>query len=460
MIQWHRRIRASTATAVTAVTIGATAVATADTPPRFWAVQDYGTVLEERGDALRTYQVTDISCLRADAGTRTGAGRYVLPDDDVYTIGPGDGPDRATLHIDGSVGNRTLRRLNALPPLCANTVEPPGFDVLWQTFRENYPFFEAKGIDWNRVRDRYRERALAAERTGNDADLFATLSEMLTPLHDAHVTLRAPGIGRFGIPRPGTVTPSPELDAKVESYVRQRDLGGAALTAYGRGRISYADLPGHPDYGYLRLSGFSGFSDSDTFADNSAELDRALNDIFSPRRKARLRGLILDLRINGGGSDSLGLQLAARLTDRPYFAYAKQTRTTEPQPQQVRPAAPVFAGPVAILTGGSTVSAGETFTQAMIERPAPTVRIGESTQGVFSDVLEREFPGARHDGWMFGLPNELFRTADGRTFDGPGIPPQIPEPVFTDEEIGSHRDSAFDRAVRWLSDSEPVRPHR
>ncbi|NQE91415.1 S41 family peptidase [Nocardia terpenica] len=459
MTRWPRRIRASMALTATAMTIGAGAAAATEPPTEFWEVQDYATILEVRGDGLQTYQTTDLSCLKADAGTPAGPDRYNLPDD-IYTLTRTTTPDRATLRVDGSPGHRTLRRLTALPPRCTDPGEPSGFDVFWQTFRENYPFFDAKGIDWNRVRDRYRERALTAEHTGNDRELFATLSDMIAPLQDAHVAVIAPGIGRFATARPGTVAPTPEYDATIKSYIRQSDFGGVALTDYGRGRISYADLPGHPDYGYLRLSGFSGFSDSDTFADNSAELDRALNDIFTPDRKARLRGLILDLRVNGGGSDSLGLQLAARLTDAPYFAYAKQTRTTEPQPQQIRPAAPVFAGPVAILTGGSTVSAGETFTQAMIERPAPTIRIGASTQGVFSDVLERKFPGAHHDTWMFGLPNELFRTADGRTFDGPGIPPQIPEPVFTDEEIGSHRDSAFDRAVRWLSDSEPVRPHR
>ncbi|WP_203217888.1 S41 family peptidase [Nocardia terpenica] len=244
--------------------------------------------------------------------------------------------------------------------------------------------------------------------------------------------------------------PSPEIDAKVKSAVQRRDLRGRTFTEYARGRISYADLPDRPEYGYLRVSGFSGFTKEDTFAANSAELARALTDIFTPDRRARLRGLILDLRVNGGGSDQLGFQLAAQLTDRPYFAYAKKTRTTDPQPLQIQPAATGSAIAVAILTGGSTVSAGETFTQAMIERPAPTVRIGQPTQGVFSDVMQRKLPGARHNTWRFGLPNERYLTSDGHTFDGPGIPPQIPEPVFTDEEFALDRDSAFDRAAQWL----------
>jgi C-terminal processing protease CtpA/Prc len=45
---------------------------------------------------------------------------------------------------------------------------------------------------------------------------------------------------------------------------------------------------------------------------------------------------------------------------------------------------------------------------------------------------------------MFILPNEEFRTRDGHTFDGVGIPPDLHTPVFTDEEFAADRDSAFE----------------
>lgn len=100
----------------------------------------------------------------------------------------------------------------------------------------------------------------------------------------------------------------------------------------------------------------------------------------------------------------------------------------------VQPAkAPRHTGPIAVLIGGSTISAGETFTQA-------------NTRGVFSDTLVRTLP----DGWQFILPNEEFRTRTGQSFDGPGIPPHRRTPVFTDEEFAADRDSAFDQAVALL----------
>lgn len=357
------------------------------------------------------------------------------------------------MHLDGSPNDRSLRRIPALPASCVR--EMPGgpvaaFDVFWQTFEENYPFFAAKGIDWGAVRDRHRPQIHAGT---TDAELFAVFREMLTPLYDAHVGLSAGDTGAFAQSRPGTVVPDQTLEDRIKAYIQKRDLNGRPLQEFARGRIGYADLPG--GQGYLRLSAFSGYTERNTFAANSAELDGALDTVLTAGRTARLNGLIIDLRINGGGSDSLGLQLAARLTDRPYFAYAKRarnhpadpTRFTRPQPLYVQPAPkPRYTGPVTVLTSGSTFSAGETFTQALIERPGRTVRIGEPTQGVFSDVLERRLPG----GWNFWLPNEEFLTRSGRTFDGPGIPPHLSEPVFTDEEFTHGRDSAFDRAVAVL----------
>ncbi|MFI6046221.1 S41 family peptidase [Nocardia sp. NPDC051321] len=449
MIMQRKRTAVIAAALVAIGALTACGNAAADFPDGFWQVDDYGTALAVHDDTLETFQLTALSCMKGETAARSGKpGGYVTDGKDVLTLRPGDGPDRATLHIDGSPGDRTLRRLPALPTTCGGTV-PSAFDVFWQTFQENYPFFAAKGIDWQQVRARFRDRAILAEQRGDDAELFAVLRDMVAPLNDAHVVVSAGDTGFFGTGRPGTTIPGPQFDGQVKEFVQRRDLAHP-LTEYANGRIGYADLP-EQDYGYLRVSSFSGYTADRTFAADSAELDRALDAIFTADGLSRLHGLVLDLRVNGGGSDGLGLQLAARLTDRPYFAYAKKTRTTEPQPQRVEPDRAAFAGPIAILTGGSTVSAGETCTQAMMERPSRTTRIGQPTQGVFSDVMERKLPGATHAGWWFGVPNEEFLTSDGRTFDGAGIPPELTEPVFTDEEFEQQRDSAFDRALRWLT---------
>jgi C-terminal processing protease CtpA/Prc len=102
------------------------------------------------------------------------------------------------------------------------------------------------------------------------------------------------------------------------------------------------------------------------------------------------------------------------------------------------------------LTGPLTISAGETFTQALMGRTPHVVRVGEDTQGVFSDVLGREMP----NGWSFGLPNEVFRTAQGTTFDGRGIPPDVIVPVFTEDDIAARRDPAMAKALELLGQKQ------
>ncbi|MEU8822108.1 S41 family peptidase [Streptomyces sp. NPDC048636] len=421
-----------------------------------WRTDGYGTVLAIRDGRLREYQTTGVSCLPGGAARRTGHGGdgsviYTGGDATVYRIRPEADGTGANLHFDGSVGDRALRRLPALPDRCAKATSTGAlrtFDVFWQTFEENYPFFAAKGIDWRAVRDRYRPKVHDGMP---DAELFALLREMVRPLYDAHVNIDAGETGDFAQSRPGTVAPGPGLDGRAQRFVERTDLGGKRLRSFANGRIGYARLP--DGIGYLRISGFGGYDgDSPTYDRNSAVLDQTLTQVIKPG----LRGLVLDLRINGGGSDALALRIAERLTDRPYFAYAKRARNhpgdpsrfTRPQRWDVQPTPhrSRYTGPLAVLTGGETYSAGETLTQALMQRPAKTTRIGRNTQGVFSDVMERALP----NGWHFGLPNEEYLTPSGTTFDGEGIPPGIRTGDFLREiEAGTH-DSAFARAVAKL----------
>lgn len=270
MIMQRKRtlVIAAALVAVGAITAcGNAGPAGADSPDVFWQVDDYGSALSVHDDTIETFQLTALSFLKAETATRAGApGRYVTDGNDVLTVRPGDSPDLARLHIDGSPGDRTLRRIPALPATCTGT-EPSAFDVCWQTFQENHPFFAAKGIDWPQVRDRFRDRAIRAEQRGDDAELFAVLRDMVAPLNDAHVVVSAGDTGFFGAGRPGTVIPSPQLDQQVKELVQRRDLQ-QPLTEYANGRVSYADLP--QGYGYLRVSSFSGYTADRTFAADRA----------------------------------------------------------------------------------------------------------------------------------------------------------------------------------------------
>ena len=100
------------------------------------------------------------------------------------------------------------------------------------------------------------------------------------------------------------------------------------------------------------------------------------------------------------------------------------------------------------------MSAAETFTQALMERTPKVTRIGENTQGVFCDVLDRHLP----NGWSFGLPNAVYRTSDGLAFDVKGIPPDIVVPVFSDADVAARRDAAMAVAVKLLGQKDGQDP--
>lgn len=430
-----------------------------------WRTDGYGMIIvigHHRGDV---YQTTAVSCLPAGQAEQIGpAGRH-----GVVRFGTGGvtttlvwpaGRNRGWIHPLGSAGNIGMHRISALPARCtrpARTDPVTSFTIFARTFAENYPFFAAQRINWRATVARYRSQVSA--RTSR-SELFSILVAMIRPLHNAHTDVLAADRRHYfeGL-RPGTRPWSAALCARARRAT-DRHLGIRPRT-WGHGNVADASLPGQ--IGYLRISAFMAYhGDGTTFQADAAVLRRALDAVFTRSRTRSLRGLIVDVRCNPGGNDALGLQVAARLTGKPYLAYTKRARLSLPgpnrftrtQPIVVRPArAADYTGPIVMLTSGLTNSAGETFTQAMMGRSPAPVRIGTTTQGVFSDVLNRELP----DGILFGLPDEEFLIRDGQTFDNRGIPPDIAVAVFTSRQLARHLDPAVDAALRVL-DRPATRP--
>ncbi|MER7578974.1 S41 family peptidase [Kitasatospora sp. NPDC097691] len=476
--------RATAAAVALATAVGPAAPGTAVAQGRpgnalegVWQTDGYGLGVAITGGRLTTYDVTAHSCVPAWI-TATQAGPPGPDGTTRYTMGTNaltltpKGRNRAVDREEGGVGTTTLNRLDALPPLCARPApnDPLAvFDRFWETFEENYPFFAAKGIDWHAVRGEQRRRITPTTTT---AQLQDVLVDMLRPLGDAHTGLARVVDGQprpvFGGRRPGTTEYTPELHA------RALQASTAQLTGpeqpFAGGRIGVGRLP--DGIGYLRVSSFEDYTDGD-YRSQADELDRALDALLAapdgrtgpdglagPDGRTSpdgLAGLVVDVRLNRGGSDALGLHIAARLTDRPYLAYRKVARNdpadptgfTRPEPIPVQPSAGGhFTGPVAVLTSSISASAAETFTQAMTGRSPHVVRIGENTQGVFSDVLIKTLSPEL----MVVLPNEEYLTRNGSTFDGPGIPPDVRTPVFTPDELAALRDSALSTARRVLAE--------
>ncbi|WP_316520491.1 S41 family peptidase [Kitasatospora brasiliensis] len=454
------RVAAATVALATAVGLAAPGAAAAPRGPLegIWRTEGYGLLIAVDGDHVTTYDVTGHSCVPGwITGTRSGPPgpdgtiRYAVGNL-ALTLTP-KGRDRAVEREEGGVGTKSLSRLDALPPLCATPApnDPLAvFDRFWENFEENYPFFAAKGIDWHAVRDEKRRTITPATTVDQ---LQAVFTDMLRPLGDAHTGLARVVDGQpkavFDGQRPGTTVQTDELTARARQAAAAQLTGPEQL--FAGDRLGVGRLPG--GIGYLRVSSFSDYTDGD-FPSQADELDRALDAVLAgPNRPT---GLVVDVRLNGGGSDSLALRIAARLTDRPYVAYRKvarndpadPTKFTRPEPITVRPSAGArFTGPVAVLTSSISTSAAETFTQAMMGRSPHVLRVGENTQGVFSDILIKTLS----PDFLVVLPNEKYLARDGGTFDGPGIPPDVRTPVFTPAELAGLKDSALSTARRMLA---------
>jgi hypothetical protein len=421
----------------------------------FWRTDGYGFVMEVRGDALQLWQVSKASCVPSYTGQRTnlpanedGVG-FMLDEGVELTIRPGASSRQRNMRTEGSITDWGLERIASLPALCSKAApsDPISvFDALWATYSENYPFNANKGVDWDAARAEYRPQ-VHADTT--PAQLFEILSSMIRPLHDMHTHLFAMdvGLGYDGW-RPDTEPYTQALLERFSQIVEEHDVRGPLQTWAG-GRVAFADLPGN--LSYLRISSFA-FDTDDARAD-AAEMDRALDVIFTTERIARQRGLIIDVRASNGGHNPLGLQVASRITRRSYVAYEVEARRPGAQQYTERQAAwvhphrgPVYTGPVVLLTSRYTVSAHETFTQALLGRSPEVTRIGENTQGAISDHMFRSLP----NGWLFSLPTQRFYSR-GVAYDGPGVPPTITIPVLRQDELDRGEDAAFDRAVSLLT---------
>jgi C-terminal processing protease CtpA/Prc len=82
---------------------------------------------------------------------------------------------------------------------------------------------------------------------------------------------------------------------------------------------------GHIDNvtGYLRIVSFSGYSRHGGIAQGLMALESALDAIFTD---PALRTLVIEVRINFGGSGPYGLAVASRLATSEYLAYSIQAR--------------------------------------------------------------------------------------------------------------------------------------
>jgi hypothetical protein len=346
-----------------------------------------------------------------------------------------------TIHIDF----RRLPEGSALPPAVPDTPEG-NFDALAATFAERYAFFDARGVDWGARVAALKAKAASA---GDDRELFALLSGLLSPLDDSHVGLYDMRGGEYAPASPIAWEGSAQ---RFVDTIKTGYLAAAPEKAAG-GKLAWGRLKAGP--AYVVLTAMEGYANevSDPGARAEAEakaLDEGLDRALAAAAGAP--GLILDLRFNGGGYDAHALRVAARFARERTLGYSRSIpKGGAPDASEdfyVEPARdrPSWTGPLVVLVSRRTTSAAEVLCLCLGALPGTTF-VGETTNGAFSDMLYKRLP----NGWIFTLSNEEYRDHEGRCFEGRGIEPGIAAPM----DLGAAAlgcDPALDAAVALIAD--------
>ena len=381
------------------------------------------------------------------------------------------------------------------------------FDDAWARINERYYDQTFHGLDWDAQRTAFR--ALAAQADSSQ-ELYAVLRRMIAPLNDPHTRVFGPeekfdwwrprfvsvGFAIAEIAGLPTVIKVDHDSAAQRAGVRAGDVietvDGEAALSLVNSRLGNLSDPASASARFRLfaklLDGPSKTSVEITWKGKdgkrkSARLDRywqqrelgvrvrrqrgeyAVIEIeaftkpiavaFAGDLKQKLagtRGLILDLRTNGGGDAEAMSDIAStflgigtnlgQFTDRAGTSFTISTHfrsllAPDPVPQTKLP--------LIVLTSERTASAAEIFVEALRVSGRATI-IGTETCGCVLAVRTRHL---LPDGGLLDVSELDYQTAQGHRLEGHGLKPDEAVPVER-SDLYSGRDRAMELAVSEL----------
>jgi carboxyl-terminal processing protease len=308
----------------------------------------------------------------------------------------------------------------------ASTSPEAIYDVVWQEVDRHYSFFAVRPLNWDSIGLANRPAANATP-----VQLQAAIRRLLAPLDDPHVTFRTHPEGpvfQSGSTRAHPVTFFDMI--AVQRYV-------PALQTSPSGRMRFGKAT--PSIGYVRVPDFGGEG-----------WGREIEDVLASL--GQVTGIIFDVRMNGGGDNSMALDIAGRFTDSRrligYYRYRNGTRHTDLTDfvaHELEPLGDRFDGRVVVLTDRGVASSAEDFVLMMRAIPGTTV-IGDTTMGASGNPLMRELP----NGWLFQVSEWIAYTPEREIVEWVGLAPDIAIKA-TQQDFTARIDRALERAIQELS---------
>jgi carboxyl-terminal processing protease len=276
------------------------------------------------------------------------------------------------------------------------------FERVHADVETRFSFFDRAQADWTAIRGAYRDSVMTAT-TRPLADRF--IGRMVGRLNDYHADLATP-TGSFGAP------PIPYPHHFNRSVIESRYLTTPQLSRSGRLRFGRVDT----EVGYVQIATFEG-------SNWGAEIDDVLIALGA------IRGLIIDVRDNGGGDEGIARIIASRFYDRVRIYRTTRFRDASSSRSSFKPPVSVsldaagarrFAGPVVVITNRFNGSSAEDFVCMMRVIPQVTT-LGDTTIGNGSNPLLIDYGS----GYSLRIPQSQQATPDGLVYQYVGLPPRL-----------------------------------
>lgn len=308
------------------------------------------------------------------------------------------------------------------------------FDALVDIVDTHYCFFEDKDIDWLATAAKYRKKITPET---NEVQLFFICSDLLNELKDGHVNLSS----RFDVSYYRQWWTDYPIDFNL--YTLQKNyLNFDWLSISG---IYYKEL--EDQVGYMYYPSFSNMV-------GETALDYVLAFLY------HCRGLIIDIRDNGGGALTNINTLVGRFIDKKFTGAYIQHKTgpghndfSEPYPIEYEPAGEgriKWDRPIIVLTNRSCFSAANTFVSVMKELPNVRV-VGAQTGGGGGMPMTQELP----NGWSIRMSECPLLNSNKEVIEA-GVEPS-PGCVkhSSDVQLSIGKDAILDYAIELLK-KEPL----